>query len=76
MITSINYKTIQEALDAQFGQGGWFWWNYDNGTATWFPYTTTQDEALKAVRGNGYLATWNQMKAKVNGPIGGPRGRF
>lgn len=75
MITSINFDTIQGALDSQFGKGGWFWHNYDSGAATWFPCTITQDEVLKAVRGSGYLATWNQMEAKVNGPIGGPRGR-
>ena len=75
MITSIKFDTIQAALDAQHGCGGWFWWNIITGKAEWFPYTATQDEVLKTVRGNGFLATWNQMEVRVNGPIGGPRGR-
>ena len=74
MITAINYETIQDALDDRLGCGGWFFRN-DNGTATWFPHTVTQSEALRAIRGSGYLATWSEMEAAVNGPIGGPRGR-
>jgi hypothetical protein len=75
MIKSIKFDTIQAALDDRLGAGGWLFWSYEDGSATWFPYTATQDDALKAVKGNGYLATWNTMEAKVNGPIGGPRGR-
>jgi hypothetical protein len=75
MITRIDFDTIQAALNSQHGQGGWFW-KSDDGSASWFPYTATQDDVLKAVKGSGYIATWNQMESRVNGPIGGPRGRL
>jgi len=74
MQTAIMFDTIEAALEAQHGKGGWFFWNQDNGSGTWFPYTITQDEALRQVRGNGFLGMWNQVSAKLNGPIGGPRG--
>lgn len=74
MVKLIRFDTIQAALDAQFGKGGWFFHGSD-GSGTWFPCTVTADEALKKVKGTGYLASWCAMEARINGPIGGPRGR-